>query len=154
DRAGTRKTAFVEAVPEKDAPDPPPLTSKQKEVLEQLRKLGQPVEVRQLTRLARCGPGPVEALVQKGLARRAVRRIDRFSDSTEDTLAPSGPVTLNEDQERVWSVLEPALREGGFKAFLLHGVTGSGKTEIYLKAIDEVVSQGKEALVLVPEISL
>ena len=43
---------------------------------------------------------------------------------------------------------------GGFQAFLLHGVTGSGKTEIYLRAIEEVVRQGKEALVLVPEISL
>ena len=38
--------------------------------------------------------------------------------------------------------------------FLLHGVTGSGKTELYLRAIDEVVKQGREALVLVPEISL
>ena len=55
---------------------------------------------------------------------------------------------------RVWAALEPALHEGGFHAFLLHGVTGSGKTEIYLRAIEEVVRQGKEALVLVPEISL
>src|SRR5207248_7598194 len=43
---------------------------------------------------------------------------------------------------------------GGFHAFLLHGVTGSGKTEIYLRAIEEVIRQGKEAIVLVPEISL
>src|SRR6185436_94386 len=42
----------------------------------------------------------------------------------------------------------------GYHAFLLHGVTGSGKTEIYLRAIEEVVKQGKEAIVLVPEISL
>jgi len=63
-------------------------------------------------------------------------------------------VILNVDQERVWSVLEPALHAGGFHAFLLHGVTGSGKTEIYLRAIEETVRQGKEAIVLVPEISL
>src|SRR5262249_33743701 len=48
----------------------------------------------------------------------------------------------------------PALRQSGFRAFLLYGVTGSGKTELYLRAIEEVVRQGKEALVLVPEISL
>src|SRR5207248_7570016 len=54
----------------------------------------------------------------------------------------------------VWAVLEPALRAGGFRPFLLHGVTGSGKTEIYLQAMEEVIRQGKEALVLVPEISL
>src|SRR5205085_72564 len=65
-----------------------------------------------------------------------------------------GPITLNADQLRVWAALEPALRGGGFHAFLLHGVTGSGKTELYLRAIEEVVRQGKEALVLVPEISL
>ena len=52
------------------------------------------------------------------------------------------------------AAVERSLAVGGFQAFLLHGVTGSGKTEIYLRAIEEVVRQGKEALVLVPEISL
>src|SRR5207302_5774076 len=56
--------------------------------------------------------------------------------------------------QKAWAELEPALRQGGFRAFLLYGVTGSGKTEIYLRAIEEIVRQGKEALVLVPEISL
>src|SRR5262249_27189608 len=60
----------------------------------------------------------------------------------------------NPDQLQVWATLEQALQQGGFHPFLLHGVTGSGKTEIYLRAIQEVQRQGKEALVLVPEISL
>src|SRR6185437_5036583 len=67
---------------------------------------------------------------------------------------PHGPITLNADQMQAWSRLEPTLQQSGFHAFLLHGVTGSGKTEIYLRAIEEVVRQGKEALVMVPEISL
>ncbi len=46
------------------------------------------------------------------------------------------------------------LQVGGFQPFLLYGITGSGKTELYLRAIEEVVRQGKEALILVPEISL
>jgi primosomal protein N' (replication factor Y) len=123
-------------------------------VLELLQKAGKPVELRQLARQAKCGSGPVEALVLKGLARRVARRIDRFVDSTTEEPTPHGPITLNADQMQAWSKLEPALRQGGFHAFLLHGVTGSGKTEIYLRAIEEVVRQGKEALVLVPEISL
>jgi primosomal protein N' (replication factor Y) len=61
---------------------------------------------------------------------------------------------LTPDQAAAWTQLEPAIREGGFRPFLLYGITGSGKTELYLRAIEEVVKQGKEALVLVPEISL
>ena len=54
-------------------PQPAPeLTAKQKAALEQLRAAGKPVEVRQLARIARCGPGPVEALVVKGYATRAL----------------------------------------------------------------------------------
>ncbi len=154
DRAGTRNLSFVEAVPAADLPDPlPEVTPKQAAVLELLRKAGKPVELRQLTRQAKCGSGPVEALVLKGLVRRAVRRVEQFADTQEEG-EPQGPITLNEDQQKAWNALEPALRGGGFHAFLLHGVTGSGKTEIYLRAIEEVVRQGKEALVLVPEISL
>jgi primosomal protein N' (replication factor Y) len=154
DRAGTRKLVFIEAVPDAEWPSPPPeLTAKQATALQQLRNLGRPVEMRQVGRLARCGPGPVEALVAKGVARRVARRIEQFADTSEEA-APDGPIVLNPDQERVWKRLEPALSSGGFNAFLLHGVTGSGKTEVYLRAIEEVVKQGKEALVLVPEISL
>jgi primosomal protein N' (replication factor Y) len=155
DRAGTRNLSFVEAVPEAELPDPPPeLTAKQAAVLEVLRKAGKPVELRQLARQAKCGSGPVEALVVKGMARRALRRIEQFNDAPTEEHEPQGPITLNGDQQRAWEVLEPALHGGGFHAFLLHGVTGSGKTEIYLRAIEEVLRQGKEALVLVPEISL
>jgi primosomal protein N' (replication factor Y) len=155
EKAGTRNLSFVEAVPEGELPDPlPELTAKQTAVLEVLRKAGKALEVRQLTRQAKCGSGPIEALVLKGLARRAVRRVDQFTDTHADQEESTGPVTLNGDQQQAWEVLEPALRQGGFHAFLLHGVTGSGKTEIYLRAIEEVMRQGKQILVLVPEISL
>ncbi|HXG12920.1 MAG TPA: primosomal protein N' [Gemmataceae bacterium] len=155
EQAGTRPAVFLEAVPEEELPQPaPPLTPKQSAALDQLRAAGKPVEMRQLARQVRCGSGPLEALVEKGFARRVVRRIDRFTDGTEEPIAVEGPVLLNPDQLKAWAPIEQRLRQGGFQAFLLHGVTGSGKTEIYLRAIEEVVRQGKEALVLVPEISL
>jgi primosomal protein N' (replication factor Y) len=160
-QAGTRATLFLEAVPQAELPDPAPhLTAKQTAVLAKLRAQGGPIEARKLARLAQCGPGPLETLVQKGFARRRARRIDHFDAGAALTQAaggeapPAGPLVLNGDQQRAWEALEPALKGGGFRPFLLFGVTGSGKTELYLRAIEEVIKQGKEALVLVPEISL
>ena len=155
DQAGTRTRAFVEAVPEAELPSPlPAVTAKQSVVLQQLRAAGSAIDVKQLQRQTGCGSAPIEALVQKKLVRRVVRRVELVLDDHEPVVAEPGPLTLNGDQVQAWNLLEPALRQGGFQSFLLYGVTGSGKTEIYLRAIEEVLKQGKEALVLVPEISL
>ncbi|MBM4071117.1 MAG: primosomal protein N' [Planctomycetes bacterium] len=161
-QAGTRSATFLEAVPGELCPSPlPSLSAKQKAALEILRAQARPIAPRRLASLARCGSGPIAGLLDKNLARRVVRRIDRLSageiqDSTEQVAidVPPSPLTLNVDQARAWASLESAVQNGGFRSFLLYGVTGSGKTELYLRAIDEVVRQGKEALVLVPEISL
>ncbi|HEX5272644.1 MAG TPA: primosomal protein N', partial [Gemmataceae bacterium] len=85
ERAGTRSTAYLEAVPEAELPQPPPkLSAKQSAALDHLRSAGRALEARQLARLAKCGPAPLESLVEKGYARRVVRRVDRFADSSED----------------------------------------------------------------------
>jgi len=153
-QSGTRAVTFLEAVPESELPQPPPtLTAKQAAVLASLRAAGKPVEPRRLAELAACGPGPIAALITKQVARRVSQRLDTFTEDVEE-VQPSSPIALNADQLRAWAPIEQAVRAGGFHAFLLHGVTGSGKTELYLRAIAEVVRQGKEALVLVPEISL
>jgi primosomal protein N' (replication factor Y) len=160
-QAGTRTLTFLEAVPAGELTEPPPkLTAKQTAVLEKLRAQKGPVEARRFARLAECGSKVLATLVQKKAARRVERRIDTFEPAAALDQAAGGPalaaepLILNSDQQRVWEQLEPALRQGGFRPFLLFGVTGSGKTELYLRAIEEVVRQGKEALVLVPEISL
>ena len=66
---------------------------------------------------------------------------------------PAAP-ELNPDQRRAYEAISHSLREGGYGAYLLHGVTGSGKTEVYMRVVADALSLGKEALVLVPEISL
>lgn len=61
---------------------------------------------------------------------------------------------LNAEQTAALGAISEALRQGGYRTFLLHGVTGSGKTEVYLKAIEAVLEQDRGALMLVPEIAL
>ncbi len=64
------------------------------------------------------------------------------------------PKELTKEQENAVDILKARIDTGGFSEYLLHGVTGSGKTEVYLNIIQEVISKGKNAIVLVPEISL
>lgn len=162
-KAGTKAVALLQALPDSDWPDPlPKLTTKQKQAWEKLRELGHPIEPKQLGKLTECGPKIVESLVQKGLARKTTERVDTVdtqkaneAGSLEgDKKSAEKAIALNADQQRVCQPLLQAVRAGGFQPFLLYGVTGSGKTELYLRAIEEVLQQGKQALVLVPEISL
>jgi primosomal protein N' (replication factor Y) (superfamily II helicase) len=165
ENAGTRIAAFVEALPADQLPNPlPTVTPRQKAALERLKESDRPLELLQLARLARCGTGVIAGLIKKGLIRKFSERIEtstahgvRESNEAADELGNprSLPrIELNADQARVWSQIHSALQSGVYKPFLLHGVTGSGKTEIYLRAIEHIVAQGKEAIVLVPEISL
>ncbi len=154
-QAGTRPEIFVTARPADEIPRPMPvLTTKQKQAWEALQKADRPLTLPELGRAAGCGVQPIDALVTKGLVRRHLRRVDLFAEENRPPSPPFERIALNADQLAAWAPIEQALHHGGYHAFLLHGVTGSGKTEIYLQAIEEVIRQGKEALVLVPEISL
>ena len=67
---------------------------------------------------------------------------------------PAGPILLNEEQEAAFQGLDALCRTGQPAAALLYGVTGSGKTQVYLRLIQETLKRGKTALFLVPEIAL
>ncbi len=96
----------------------------------------------------------IHVLVNKGLVTRSEVRVERDPFQEEEFL-PSAPLTLTEEQAVVFAGVLKALEQPlEARPILLHGVTGSGKTEVYLQAIGRVLEKSKTALVLVPEISL
>ncbi|TYO97370.1 primosomal protein N' [Desulfallas thermosapovorans] len=69
-------------------------------------------------------------------------------------IVEQNPVSLTGEQSRAVRDVTRAIQQGGHQVFLLHGVTGSGKTEVYLRCIEQVLRTGRQAITLVPEISL
>jgi len=69
-------------------------------------------------------------------------------------LEPSHTLTLSSEQKYAVHAIKDRLQKGGFETFLLHGVTGSGKTEVYLRAMEQSRRLGRRSLILIPEISL
>ena len=116
---------------------------KQREAFEALRKLGAPAPDAELAALG-IDRRAVAALAQKGLASRVELR--------PSYRVAASPHALNSGQERAVAALSAAA--GQRRAFVLQGVTGSGKTEVYMRAIAAVLERGGQALVLVPEIAL
>jgi len=126
---------------------------KQSRILRHIVELCPPVPLKAL--LQRCGVtrSPVDTLVRKGILR--LLRIpveDEFLEQSKREFAPRH--CLNAEQEGAVAKVLAFGARGEHRTFLLHGVTGSGKTEVYLRILEEVRKMGRGAIILVPEISL
>jgi primosomal protein N' (replication factor Y) len=153
-RAGTREMlTFLPAERLPENLDELRLPRKQREVLEALLAAGRPLSGVELAHRAGCGVSPIQALRQRRLIRAQHLRtpVDVAAEAPPEAVAD---LVLNADQQRALERILEAIRSGRHQTLLLHGVTGSGKTEVYIQAIREVVSYGRQAIVLVPEISL
>ena len=98
--------------------------------------------------LTKISVSSVNTLLKKGLIEEIKDEVYRLNNTFKKV---GNKVTLSEEQELAIKEINAANK---FTPFLLHGVTGSGKTEVYMQVIDNVLKKGKEAIILVPEISL
>lgn len=129
------------------------LPKKQADVLRLLASSPRPLTWQQLAEQAHCGRGPIKNLEDKGLIQGERSRTMR-SEGPPRKVDRDSRLALNSEQQQALTAIRDALYASQHRTILVHGVTGSGKTELYMQAIDEVVAFGRQAIVLVPEISL
>ena len=134
----------------------PKLTKRQQEILRILEEWRE-MPLQELLRLGETTAETVRRLEDKGLVHIGLQ-IDERDPYARDQILPTEPLVLNAEQQKALEEINRAqavVAPGGENPpFLLHGVTGSGKTEVYLQAITQCLSLGRGAIVLVPEISL
>lgn len=131
--------------------EPEYLTPKQRQVYELLEQVGCG-SIREICYFAGVTRGVVEKLVQQGVAESYEQEVLR-TPTSEETVPPEPPPALTEEQSAAVETLWQGFAEGG-RTGLLYGVTGSGKTAVYLTLAHRVLAEGRRCIVLVPEISL
>ena len=130
------------------------LSAKQKEIVRQLVLADGPLPMDDLLQMTKCSASPVQTLVKNGfLSISEVRMMTEPSGSLAGGTRSSAKA-LSVDQRIALGEIIKSLESLQHETILLHGITGSGKTEIYMQAIQRVIAYGRQAIVLVPEISL
>ncbi len=135
-----------------EAQRPPDISPTQWRILEHLSRLG-PTLVRTLTRSVGCSTVPITTLRKRGLI--IVEKGELLFPSKSHDVSEALPVAqLTAEQAAAFHIINQSLTAGSHQVILVHGITGSGKTELYLRAAAEIVSRGFQVIYLVPEISL
>ncbi|MEP7076209.1 MAG: primosomal protein N', partial [Acidobacteriota bacterium] len=133
--------------------DPGRFTAQQKRAIDVLRAHGG-----EMLFAALQDAGPVGGATINSLEKRRIVRIEVVEVLRDPLVHATIPdiqnLTLSADQQTVLGAIESAIEAGEYKAFLLHGVTGSGKTEVYIRAMKKTLAAGRSAMMLVPEIAL
>ncbi|MDG1832013.1 MAG: primosomal protein N' [Verrucomicrobiota bacterium] len=146
EQEGWRERLYVRVLPGADGIDA--LTKRQTEIYHVIEE-HRAIALQELLRLTGTTAQTVRKLEDKSLIEIAPKITERDPYANEQ-FVPTTPLKLNPEQAKA---LENIMAESG-RVFLLHGVTGSGKTEVYLQAIARALEDGKGSIVLVPEISL
>ncbi len=125
---------------------------RQKEIMQFFIENPHPIEQKELYQQLQINRNNLKPLLDKELLQ--INKIEVYRDPYEKKFRKTENLRLTDEQQLAIDPINQSIEENIHKPFLLYGVTGSGKTEIYLQAIERVINKGKEAIVLVPEISL
>ena len=151
DKVGDKSTRMVRLVVENEE-SMPKLTSKQKNVVNLLFDVGA-ASVNEVCEFCSVGEAVVKNLVKYGICEIYDKEIYRNPYNLRDECSNKEEICLSAQQKNAYDTYADMLRNGGGTG-LLYGVTGSGKTQVYLKLIDKTVAMGKDVIVMVPEIAL
>ena len=149
---GTTEHAFeqIDSLARKGYPD---ALARRQAVLKLIMEADEPVSLAGIYAQTGANLNDIKQLVLRDLAE--IIEVVVLRDPLADLeVEPSYSPQLTPDQESVWEEIRQAFDQEGSPPFLLQGVTGSGKTEIYLQAVQEIIQRGKQAIILVPEIAL
>ncbi len=128
------------------------LTAKQSEMLKVLRDMGS-ASVKELCYFTGLTVAVADSLVKKGCAEFYEQEVFSLPDF-DKLVEEKAPIRLTEEQKTAYDKLEFLLSENKAAVSLLYGITGSGKTSVYMSVIDRVIDEGKAVIVMVPEIGL